>query len=190
MCPTFQPSSDGVRSLKMVNAIMENDKMSHSLRRIQLIRAAYMSLLPPYALELEAETVIVEPTRREKLETLSNEFKQLRAQQGYYSGGIWDRDIDAWNGRKHAVMNELAGHILESECSFQHILALMAEPDDLIQYDDPRVADFTRAEGFTDPGFFVIYFWRQNHDYLAFTVQADRTVYADWVYAEYEQQVV
>ena len=168
---------------------MGNDVLK-SLQRIHLIRSAYMSLLPDYALDLEADTIIVEPVSAEPLETLSLEFKRLRVQEGYYSGGAWNRDLDSWNGRKHAIMNELAGYVLDNRCSFQRLLTLMGEPDDLFQSDDARVANFTQAEGFPNPDFFAEYFWRGQHDYLAFTVHYNQVVHADWVYAEYEQGVV
>ncbi|RTZ59651.1 MAG: hypothetical protein DSZ33_04090, partial [Gammaproteobacteria bacterium] len=116
--------------------------MVEPLKRMHLLRSAYMSLLPAYALDLETETIIVNPAPEESIEAFSREFKRLHSQQGYYSGGEWNTDIDTWNSRKHAVMNELAGHVLESQARFKEVIKLMGQPDDVFQSDDPRAESF------------------------------------------------
>ncbi len=160
------------------------------LQRLHLLRSAYMSLLPAYALDLETETIVVNPGPQESIASLSREFKRLHAQQGYYSGGAWNTDIDKWNCRKHAVMNELAGHILEAQCSFREVIKLMGQPDDVFQSDDPRAENFNKIDGFPSPDFCIQYYWRQDHDYLIFALLQNRVIHVDWVYAQYEQQVV
>jgi len=68
--------------------------MVEPLKRMHLLRSAYMSLLPAYALDLETETVVVNPAPEDSVEALSREFKRLRSEQSYYAGGTWNVDID------------------------------------------------------------------------------------------------
>jgi len=161
-----------------------------SLQRRHLIRSAYMSLLPDHALDLVTETIVVEPVSHESPDVLSAEFRKLRAVRGHYSGGMWNHAVDGWNGRKHAVMNELASYALDHGVRFQRLVQLMGEPDDLFQSDDPRAVNFSSTIDFPNPDFFAVYFWRAQHDYLAFTVDHNQVAHVDWVYTEYEQGAV
>ena len=44
--------------------------------------------------------------------TMAAEWTQLRQGKGHFAGGEWRQDLDAWQGRKHQLMQALAAEVL------------------------------------------------------------------------------
>lgn len=110
---------------------------------------------------------------------LAVEFRLLRQQQGHFSGGAWNDDVDRWDGRKHRVMVALGEALGDGKHSRAEILAMMGEPDHVLKpgqrmfgiaYDgnDPRVREL------------LVYQWRGMRDFLFFTSDGKRVFAADW----------
>lgn len=96
-----------------------------------------------------------------QLRQLGQEFQALRGEKGHFTGGAeWNAAVDAWNGRKHQLMDQLK-EALELGQSQETVRTLLGDPDEV-------------------QGHRWLYFWRGKHDYLVFRFKDGFTQGADW----------
>lgn len=115
----------------------------------------------------------------------SAEWWQLRAQRGHFEGGTWNKELDAWQGRKHQVMQRLADRLLEQRPREEGVRALMGEPDRVVPAGSAKHADWLRRTEWrgTPGGTLWSYHWRGNHDQLLVAFDAQRVAAVGWLYA-------
>lgn len=118
-------------------------------------------------------------------QTLGEDFRTLRARQGHFSGGSWNRDLDQWQGQKHRTMQELLKRILSGGYDATRMSALLGEPDRILQPADPDYGyplEQTQWQGQPE-GDLWLYHWRGAHDQLVFAVKDGRVLAGGWLYA-------
>jgi hypothetical protein len=113
------------------------------------------------------------------------EWAQLRQAKGHFSGGEWRQELDAWQGRKHQLMQGLAKDVLAARGDAPDVLALMGEPDFKVVADQADYADWLRrADWQGTPGPLLwSYHWRGQHDQLLVAFSAGRVSAVGWLYA-------
>jgi hypothetical protein len=113
------------------------------------------------------------------------EWAQLRQAKGHFSGGEWRQELDAWQGRKHQLMQGLAKDVLAARGDALDVLALMGEPDFKVVADQADYADWLRrADWQGTPGPLLwSYHWRGQHDQLLVAFSAGRVSAVGWLYA-------
>ena len=116
---------------------------------------------------------------------LSAEWAQLRRQQGHFDGGAWSKDLDAWQGRKHQVLQSLAERLLSERPEAGGVRELMGEPDGQVAAAAAEYADWLRrTEWRGEPGERLwSYQWRGNHDQLLVAFSGERVSAVGWLYA-------
>jgi hypothetical protein len=113
----------------------------------------------------------VTPSPMAELPLKAEEFRQLRTLKGHFTGGTWNADTDAFNGKRHQVMLALEQLLQDQTLSRAELVALLGEPD----------AVRPAPEG--SAGEQLIYFWRGWHDYLFFTLIEGQPLRAEWYFA-------
>jgi hypothetical protein len=116
---------------------------------------------------------------------LAAEWAQLRQQQGHFGGGPWSQELDAWQGRKHQLLQVLAERLLTERPDEAGVRELMGEPDRQLGADSAEYADWLRrTEWRGEPGGQLwSYHWRGNHDQLLLAIVAGRVRAVGWLYA-------
>lgn len=116
---------------------------------------------------------------------LAAEWAQLRQQRGHFDGSPWRQDLDAWQGRKHQVLQELAERLLSERPDETGARALMGEPDRQVAPGTAEHADWLhRTEWRGEPGGLLwSYHWRGEHDQLLVAFAGERVVAVGWLYA-------
>jgi hypothetical protein len=98
-------------------------------------------------------------------------FRQLRLLKGHFTGGTWNADTDAFNGKRHQVMLALEQLLHDQTVTRAELVALLGEPDAVRPTPDGAIGEQ------------LIYFWRGWHDYLFFTVSDGQPLRAEWYFA-------
>ena len=113
------------------------------------------------------------------------EWAQLRQQRGHFDGAAWNKDLDAWQGRKHQLLQSLAERLLAEKPDQAGVRALMGEPDVQMAADGAEYADWLRrTEWRGEPGERLwSYHWRGNHDQLLVAFAGARVSAVGWLYA-------
>lgn len=113
------------------------------------------------------------------------EWAQLRQQRGHFDGAPWNQDLDAWQGRKHRLMEALAERLLAQRPDRAGVLALMGEPDRRAGAPGEEYADWLRrTEWRGEPGTQLwSYHWRGHHDQLLVAFDGARVSAVGWLYA-------
>lgn len=116
---------------------------------------------------------------------MAAEWTQLRQAKGHSAGGEWQQDLDAWQGRKHQLMQTLAAEVLAARSDTPAVLALLGEPDAKVTIDQADYADWQRRTDWQgSPGPLLwSYHWRGQHDQLLVAFSAGRVSAVGWLYA-------
>ena len=116
---------------------------------------------------------------------LAAEWAQLRQQRGYFDGSPWRQDLDAWQGRKHQLMQELAERLLHERPDGAGVRRLMGEPDRQVAPGTAEHADWLRRTEWRGApvGALWSYHWRGEHDQLLVALAGERVVAVGWLYA-------
>jgi hypothetical protein len=121
----------------------------------------------------------------DRARVMAAEWAQLRQAKGHFAGGEWRQDLDAWQGRKHQLMQELAAEVLAARGDASAVLALLGEPDAKVAVDQADYADWQRRtdwQGSAGPLLWS-YHWRGQHDQLLVAFSAGRVSAVGWLYA-------
>lgn len=113
------------------------------------------------------------------------EWRELRQVPGHHAGGAWRQDLDAWQGRKHQLMQSLAERLLAEKPDAAGVRALMGEPDRRVAAGAAEHADWLRRaqwQGAPD-GELWSYHWRGDHDQLLVAMVGGRVGAVGWLYA-------
>lgn len=115
----------------------------------------------------------------------AEEWAQLRQQRGHFDGAAWNKDLDAWQGRKHQLMQGLAERLLAEKPDEAGVRALMGEPDQRIEPGTAEHADWLRRTEWrgAPAGALWSYHWRGEHDQLLVALADQRVVAVGWLYA-------
>ena len=107
-------------------------------------------------------------------------WRRLRPLKGHFSGGVWNADVDYWQGAKHQALQQLAQHLLARCASPRQVLHLLGPADTqwrpdkdghrqlverLFPGDAPKLQSAHRAQVW-------LYHWRGRHDQLALLLGA------------------
>ena len=117
--------------------------------------------------------------------TQAEEWAQLRQQRGHFDGAAWNKDLDAWQGRKHQLLQSLAERLFNERPNEAGVRALMGEPDVRVAAAGAEYADWLRrTEWRGEPGERLwSYHWRGNHDQLLVSFDGERVSAVGWLYA-------
>lgn len=86
-----------------------------------------------------------------KSQEMAAEFRALRTVKGHFQGEVWNADVDAWMGRKHQVMLELAKRLGASGCTEAQVKSLLGEPDRIAREGDATFDQVRNTPGFQAP---------------------------------------
>lgn len=125
------------------------------------------------------------PARAESTEQLAREYRRLRAKK--VQPGVLDRETQAFGGRKHEVMGELVARLGVRGTKRARIVALMGEPDSVVDHPSPRDCELLRnaggGPGCGDATLLLVYEWRGMHDYAWFGIGDGAVVSSGWYFA-------
>ncbi|WP_263145866.1 hypothetical protein [Pseudomonas sp. RIT-PI-AD] len=112
-------------------------------------------------------------------------FASLRQARGYFDGGAWNAELDAWQGRKHRLMQDLLARIRQGGLDAGRVRALLGAPDQAWTADSAEYAELVRATDWqgTPAGELWAYQWRGRHDRLLFAFEEGRLRASGWLYA-------
>eukprot|EP01137_Pigoraptor_chileana_P013434 Opistho-2@66952 len=105
------------------------------------------------------------------IDAIAREFALFRGRRGHFAGGDWDEEVDAFNGRKHQVMEKMRIAIPENRLTLTQVVAKFGETDILLESDSPILGIIRR----TDPSYAATvattaplraYSWRGQRDFL------------------------
>ncbi|MHA6491860.1 hypothetical protein ACX0MV_01280 [Pseudomonas borbori] len=116
---------------------------------------------------------------------MASEWAQLRQAKGHFTGGEWQQELDAWQGRKHQLMQGLGKELLAAHSDTPAVLALLGEPDGKVTVDQADYADWQRRtewQGSLGPLLWS-YHWRGQHDQLLVAFTEGRVSAVGWLYA-------
>ncbi|RKP09159.1 hypothetical protein THASP1DRAFT_14638 [Thamnocephalis sphaerospora] len=142
----------------------------------------------------------------ESLKELSAEYARLRSIHGAFSSGAgeerkWVPEVDAFDGKKHQVMQALQKALGKPGTPMQDIVEAMGKPDDLAtaESSDQDAANTDQSAGVqmmpgpvigsesghdstTQLPIYAIYFWRGKHDYLWFksNSETEKVIGSGW----------
>jgi hypothetical protein len=116
-------------------------------------------------------------TKQTSIDSLAQAYRSLREQHQKQKSGEFNKDLDAWNGRMHLVMEELGERLGTPGHTKNDIVSIMGKPDTVI------VARGQEGKTPTIGEIHLVYFWRGWHDYLFFICQKDTIMKADWYFA-------
>jgi hypothetical protein len=116
------------------------------------------------------------------VEVLAVEYRNLRTIPGHFGGGIWNEDVDKWNGRKQQVMNQLGDCLGTGRYSKSDIIQLMGKSDRTSTPGDNffTLIEHTRQNKPKGDYEYLIYYWRGGHDFLYFTYQGETIIDSGW----------
>lgn len=121
------------------------------------------------------------PLPNARLRANATAFRALRQTRGHFAGETWNPDVDAWNGRKHRVMNALAEALGDGTHTANEVVALLGPPDEVLgpdshywQHDRAIPSNASRL---------LAYHWRGRHDFLYFICVGNRVIAARWFMA-------
>ncbi|RUS27212.1 hypothetical protein BC938DRAFT_483582 [Jimgerdemannia flammicorona] len=144
---------------------------------------------PPHTYHSQAHSVMAD----ENLSVLSNEFHTLRSIQGHYNGGEFNPDVDGPRGRKYQVMKvgltvvsvryfaALGDQLGLPNTPASDILQRLGKPDELTptlnnggethvaMMPGPAIPSTEQGQQQPQP-YYLVYYWRNKHDYLYFKV--------------------
>ncbi|KAJ3190853.1 hypothetical protein HDU67_006127 [Dinochytrium kinnereticum] len=125
-----------------------------------------------------------------EVSALGQEFQQLKAIKGHFEGGEFNKDVDGFNGSKHKTMEKLRETLGVAGTPAANVIAAMGKPDETSSAEvgalDTMPGPFVDSEPSglsSEPGLYLIYKWRGNHDYLRFLIRDEKVVKADWYQA-------
>lgn len=116
---------------------------------------------------------------------LSRQWQALRMQNGHFDGAAWNAEIDAWQGTKHRLMQQLAQRAGHERWTAGQLKGWMGEADRVLhagEEDHVRVLAQAQWQG-SAGGELWLYHWRGAHDQLAFALRDGRVVAVGWVAA-------
>ena len=116
-------------------------------------------------------------TKQTSIDSLAKVYRSLREQHQKQKSGEFNKDLDAWDGRMHHVMEELGKRLGTPGYTKNDIVSFMGKPD--------TVMVVRGLEDKTPPTevIHLVYFWRGWHDYLFFACQKDTIMKAGWYFA-------
>lgn len=120
-------------------------------------------------------------------------FRALRAVPGHFNGGVWNDDVDRWQGRKHVAMQRMAEQALRTRATAAQLQRSMGVPDAGLQPGNAAHARaietaqwLATADGAPRPtgntAKLWLYRWRGQRDQLVLALEHDRVVAAGWLY--------
>jgi hypothetical protein len=134
----------------------------------------------------------------EVLQILSKEWNTLRETPGHWNGQPFNAEVDAPQGRKKQVMDVLFSS-LKNEKDATKVISVLGNPDNVVQKlpgvsNEPNAVPLmpgpivasgsSESTDETKEFYYLIYQWRNKHDYLWFKISADEQVVAsDWYHA-------
>lgn len=121
------------------------------------------------------------PDSNARLQADAAAFRALRRVKGHFAGEAWNPDVDAWNGRKHQVMNALADALGHGPHTADEVVALLGPPDEVLGPDSPYWQHDREIP--PDASRLLAYHWRGRHDFLYFVCVKNRVVAARWFMA-------
>ncbi|KAF9403864.1 hypothetical protein BGZ94_004487 [Podila epigama] len=118
------------------------------------------------------------------IQILGQEYQVLRTVKGHWDGGEFSEEVDAFNGKKHQVMQQLAAEFAKPGVLESKIVKTMGRPDSIptrvlkeLKKSEPEVTINMYK--------YIVFKWRGYHDFLWFRID-DRThkvVQGEWYYA-------
>jgi hypothetical protein len=116
-------------------------------------------------------------TKQTGIDSLAKEYHSLRSKHKKQKPGTFNKDLDAWDGRMHAVMNDLGSRLGTPGHTKSDIVRIMGKPDAVLPIRDPEEKNKAPEETR------LVYFWRGWHDYLFFVCRKDSVIKSDWYFA-------
>lgn len=116
---------------------------------------------------------------------LSRQWQAMRMQNGHFDGAAWNAEVDAWQGAKHRLMQQLAQRAGQERWTAGQLKGWMGEADQVLREggaDHARVLAQTQWQG-RPAGALWLYRWRGTHDQLVIALQGARVAAAGWLYA-------
>ncbi|TRX74613.1 hypothetical protein [Pseudomonas mangiferae] len=116
---------------------------------------------------------------------LATDFATLRQTRGHFDGAPWNAELDAWQGRKHQVMQALLARVRQGGYDAARVRTLLGAPDETWPAGDPEGAalrDQVEWQG-RPAGELWAYHWRGRHDRLLFAFERGRLRASGWLYA-------
>ena len=116
---------------------------------------------------------------------LSRQWLAMRMQNGHFDGAAWNAEVDAWQGAKHRLMQQLAQRAGQERWTAGQLKGWMGEADRVLsggEAEHARVLGQAQWQG-GPAGVLWLYRWRGSHDQLVMAVQRGRIVAVGWVYA-------
>ncbi|MED5622323.1 hypothetical protein [Ideonella sp. BN130291] len=114
----------------------------------------------------------------------SSDYRALRQTPGHFSGGPWNTAVDAWRGRKHRLMQQLADCALQRQVSEAQLRQWMGPPDAVMDCASGACAGVTgrvQALQAAAPTHLWLYDWRGHHDRLAFALSGGAVRARGWL---------
>jgi len=115
----------------------------------------------------------------------ARQWQALRIQNGHFDGAAWNAEVDAWQGAKHRLMQQLAQRALQQRWTADQLKGWMGDADRVLrdgEVDHAQVLGQARWQG-GPAGEFWLYRWRGTHDQLLMALQGGRVEAVGWVYA-------
>ncbi|MAM88294.1 hypothetical protein [Allohahella sp. A8] len=123
-----------------------------------------------------------------QLQAAADDFRELRTTPGHFDGAGWRPEVDAYDGKKHKLMQKLAKDAIERELSVDCLLRLLGKADEqmaggsaggtaLLSQVEWQTGQATQA------GELLIYNWRGRHDRLVFLAIDDKLLASGWALA-------
>ncbi|KAF9947351.1 hypothetical protein BGZ72_010638 [Mortierella alpina] len=130
-------------------------------------------------------SVSAAPVAGNDLVALGNDFKALRQVQGHWDGQEFNEDVDAFNGKKHQVMQQLHEALSKPGTKASLVEETMGPSDEIpaeilkqLKGTEPKITPPTNFK-------YALYKWRGYHDYLWFRINLrTKTVSkSEWYFA-------
>lgn len=118
-------------------------------------------------------------------EALSRQWLAMRMQTGHFDGAAWNAEVDAWQGTKHRLMQQLAQRAARERWTAGQLKGWMGDADQVLRDGDPehaRVLAQAQWQG-SAGGELWLYRWRGTHDQLVFALQVGQVVAVGWAAA-------
>ncbi|MES2818216.1 MAG: hypothetical protein V4812_04435 [Pseudomonadota bacterium] len=113
----------------------------------------------------------------------SQAFHALRSTAGHFAGGVWNEDVDRWNGKKHRAMEALLEQVRQGDYQSSQLIGLMGQPDRIWPESSGQYSQMlqqTQWQGVAQ-GELWAYHWRGEHDQLLFALQQGRVTASGWL---------
>lgn len=132
------------------------------------------------SLLLRAEAQAERQVRPLILEEMSAQYIAMRHQPGHFDGAAWNNDVDPWSGKKHTLMRALSNRLATMMADRRQVIRVMGMPDRVVT---PSTAGFGELPEHSRGGEVLVYFWRNQHDYLYFSCSHAGACTPDWWYS-------